>query len=186
MEEHIVVINEKNQILYTLPKLEAHHADTPLHRAFSLFLFNRRGQLLLQQRSQKKKTWPLVWTNSCCGHPMLNETNNDAVKRRLFFELHISQADIFEVIPNYRYRAEMNGIVENELCPVFIGFTEQEPRPNTDEIASIRWIYWQDWLQEVEKNAEAYSIWCREETKLLETNDTLHFLKQKFCNVFSA
>lgn len=168
--DHVVLVDKQNKVLGTAPKLETHNKNTPLHRAFSLFLFNSKGQLLLQQRSSKKKTWPLVWSNSCCGHPMLNESNIDAIKRRLEFELGMETEKVYEILPNFSYRAEKDGIVENEICPVFVGFTDKKPIINKDEVEDVRWISWQDFLNEVKQKPETYSVWCEEEAKLLEKN----------------
>jgi len=145
--DYVVLVNNQNKVLGTAPKLATHNANTPLHRGFSLFLFNSKGKLLLQQRSHLKKTWPLIWSNSCCGHPMLNETNIDAVKRRAEFELGIKLDEVHEILPNFSYKAEMKGIVENEICPVFISFTEKNPIPNKEEVENIRWIKWENFLK---------------------------------------
>ena len=170
MKDYVILVNEKNEPLGTMEKLEAHSHKTPLHRAFSLFLFNSKGELLLQQRSRKKKTWPLVWSNSVCGHLRIDEDPIAAARRRLKFELGISKAEISIALPNYRYRAEKDGIVENEICPVLVGYSEQEPKPNSSEIEEIKWIPWKNWLLELEKNADNYSPWCVEETQLLIKN----------------
>lgn len=167
MKDYVVLVNEKNEPLGTQEKLAVHSDQTPLHRGFSLFLFNKENELLLQQRSAKKKTWPGVWTNSCCGHPMLDESPIAAAKRRLLFELGIQHAKLSMAIPDYRYRFEKDGIVENEICPVMIGYSEAQPIPNPDEVQSIKWIPWQEWIAETKKNPNSYSPWCVEETKLL-------------------
>lgn len=177
--EHIVLIDKQNKVLGTAPKLAVHNVNTPLHRGFSLFLFNSKRELLLQQRSHKKKTWPLIWSNSCCGHPMLNEKNENAVKRRLKFELGIDSAKIYEILPNFSYKAELNGIIENELCPVFIGFTDQKLIINRGEIENIRWIKWLDFLKEIKRKPGFYSIWCEQEAKLLEKNEEFLQLYEK-------
>lgn len=169
-KENIVLVDKKNNVLGTAPKLEAHNKNTPLHRAFSLFLFNFKGELLLQQRSKKKKTWPGVWSNSCCGHLILNEENINAVKRRTYFELGIKLKKIYEILPDFSYTAEMNGIVENEICPVFVSFTDKKPIINKYEVENIRWISWQDFLNEIKQKLGNYSIWSEEEAKLLAKN----------------
>jgi isopentenyl-diphosphate Delta-isomerase len=175
VQDYVVLVNEQNEVLGTADKLETHNHQTPLHRGFSVFLFDAKGNLLLQQRSSKKKTWPLVWSNSCCGHPQLDETSIAAAKRRLVFELGITDAQLTVVLPDYRYQFEKDGIYENEFCPVMIGFTKQQPKINLDEVAAIKWIPWQDWLQEVENNPQTYSPWCVEETKLLKQIVTKRF-----------
>ena len=95
MEEKVVLVDEENNVLGEMLKSEVHSDKTPLHRAFSVFLFDENNQLLLQQRSSKKKTWPLIWSNSCCGHPFLDETNETAIKRRCSDELGIQQ--VFDI-----------------------------------------------------------------------------------------
>ncbi|HSA84127.1 MAG TPA: isopentenyl-diphosphate Delta-isomerase [Patescibacteria group bacterium] len=167
MKDYVVLVTDSNEVLGTMEKLKAHSSDTPLHRAFSVFLFNTQGELLLQQRSHKKKTWPLVWSNSVCGHLRLKETPLAAAKRRLQFELGIKKAELSVALPDYRYRAEKDGIVENEICPVLVGYTDETPAPNSDEIEAIKWIPWKKWLVEIEKHPEGYSPWCVEETQLL-------------------
>jgi len=168
MNDYVVLVDEENKILGKAPKLFSHNANTPLHRGFSVFLFNSKGKLLLQQRSEKKKTWPLVWSNSCCGHPMFSESSEDAARRRLEFELRIRDAEIHMVLPKYRYKFEHKEVVENEICPVMVAFSDQVPSPNLEEVKSIKWISWKDWLREVSANPEKYSEWCVEETSLLE------------------
>jgi isopentenyl-diphosphate delta-isomerase len=169
--EEVVLVNEENEVLGTALKSQVHTANTPLHRAFSIFVFNKNGEVLLQQRSAFKKTWPLVWSNSCCGHPALNESMEAAAKRRLEFELGISlpTSEIHNVLPTYKYRAEKDGIVEHEICPVLIATYNGEISPNPHEIAAIRWVKWQDFLDELKKQND-YSPWCIEESQLLNEN----------------
>lgn len=168
--DYVVLVDRQNKVLGTAPKLETHNENTPLHRGFSLFLFNSKGELLLQQRSHTKKTWPLIWSNSVCGHPMLNESNQDAAKRRLKFELGLNVDNVQVVLPDFSYRAEMNGVVENELCPVMVAFTDEKPKLNSDEVEDIKWLPWQEFVDDVKNNPGKYSMWCEEETKLLEKN----------------
>jgi len=172
MEEIVVLVNDNNEVIGTAPKATVHTAATPLHRGFSLFLFNSRGELLLQQRSAQKKTWPLVWSNSVCGHPMMNELASDAAKRRLAFELGMERGAIYEILPDYRYRAEHEGIVENELCPVLVGFSDEEPLPRSDEVEATRWVAWKAFLEELKRGDPPYSPWCVEEALLLEKDRT--------------
>lgn len=178
--DHVVLVDNQNKVLGTAPKLETHNENTPLHRGFSVFLFNKKGDLLLQQRSHTKKTFPLIWSNSVCGHPMLNESNVDAAKRRLFYELGINDVEVFEIIYDYRYRVEMNGIWENEICPILVCFTDKKPVVNKDEIEDIRWIKWKDFLKEIEEKNKIYSLWSKEEAKLLATNEEFLQLYEKF------
>jgi len=179
-EDYIVLVDKQNKVLGTAPKLATHNANTPLHRAFSLFIFNSKGKLLLQQRSSKKKTWPLIWSNSCCGHPMLNELNADAAKRRAKFELGIEIKSFYEILPNFSYKAELNGIVENEICPVIIAFSDKKPSINKNEVEKIRWIKWDDFLNEINVKPGFYSVWCEQEAKLLGKNKLFLELYKKY------
>lgn len=171
MKEHVVLVDEENNVLGTMPKSEVHGVGTPLHRAFSAFIFKGKN-LLLQQRSRKKKTWPLVWSNSCCGHPALNETNVEAAKRRLKDELGLHIVSLEEAAP-YRYKAARDGVMENEICPIIIGKTDKEPNPNPDEVEATRWTPWEEFVRETEEHPERYSIWCVEEVAILKNNEKL-------------
>lgn len=167
MEELVVLVDEENNVLGTMPKVEAHQAQTPLHRAFSLFLFNPQKELLLQQRSGKKKTWPLVWSNSCCGHPGFGEENEDAIRRRLKEELGLKKINILGSLP-YRYCFSKDGIMENEICPVFFGTTDENPDINPEEVETTRWVIWTDFMEEInDDSAEVFSPWCKEQARLL-------------------
>ncbi len=170
MEELVVLVDEHNKALGTAEKSAVHTTDTPLHRGFSLFLFNSKNELLLTKRAKHKKTFPGVWTNTVCGHPGPEERVVVAAKRRLNQELGIRNQDIkdlHEVAP-YRYRfADRNGIVENEICPILIAYADADPKPNEEEIEGWKWIRWEEFLKEIERNPAAYSPWCREEAALI-------------------
>jgi isopentenyl-diphosphate delta-isomerase type 1 len=183
MKNYVVLVTEENKELGTLPKLEAHNKNTPLHRGFSVFLFNESRELLLQQRSSKKKTWPDTWSNSCCGHPKMNETPIDAAKRHLKYELGIHAPDITMILPDYRYRFKKDGIVENEICPVMVAYSPEKPNPNPDEVREIKLIQWKKWLREIEKRPDFYSPWCVEETLLLNKSKKFRSLLNKFFDV---
>jgi len=159
-DDMVVLVDEDNNPIRTEQKLIAHNGYTQLHRAFSVFLFNSKGELLLQQRAFGKKTWPGVWSNSCCGHVMLHETVAAAAKRRVKYELGLSGIDLKLALPDFRYIAEMNGIVENEICPVFIGFTDKEPQPNPEEVAAVRWQPWEEFLADARRPDTELSPWC--------------------------
>lgn len=176
----VVLVDESNRVLGTAPKIETHNAGTPLHRGFSVFLFNNKGELLLQQRSRTKKTFPLVWSNSCCGHPRLNESSVDAAKRHLEYELGIKNADVLEIISDYRYKVSMNGIFENEICPILICFTNQKEIPNKDEVENIKWVPWKTFLAEIKDESKGYSLWSREEAWLLSKNKKFQKLFEKY------
>ena len=167
--EYVVLVDEQDRQTGTAPKETIHTLDTPLHRAFSLFLFNGKKQLLLQQRSGLKKTWPLVWSNSCCGHPLPGESYESAVKRRALFELGISLNSVIKV-SDYRYSFTKDGVMENEICPIFTGFFHGTVQPNKDEVQSVQWIDWYDWIKATRQFPERYSPWCIEETQIMNEN----------------
>lgn len=177
-DDMVVLVDESNTAIGTAEKLPTHDANTPLHRAFSVFLFNEKGELLLQQRAATKKTWPLVWSNSCCGHVMLHEDTVDAAKRRLKFELGMRGIELHCLLPDYRYRAEKDGVVENEICPVFVGFTSREPRANAAEVESVRWLDWNEFLARCADGESELSPWSIEEARLLSE-------KLEFQQIFS-
>jgi isopentenyl-diphosphate delta-isomerase len=180
MQDYVILCDEQGNRLGTAPKSEIHTDHTPLHLAFSIFLFRSNGDLLLQQRSHKKKTWPLMWANSCCGHQKLEETLEQTALNRVAFELGITEASLQVMLPDFRYRCERDGIVENEICPVLVGTTTQEPQTNPDEAEMYRWISWEDWLQEIKTNPEPYAYWCIKETEELLSKDVFIKLLSKF------
>lgn len=159
MEEFVVLVNDKNEQIGTMPKLEAHNAATPLHRAFSSYVFNEKGEFLLTQRALSKKVWPGIWTNSCCGHPGPDERTEDALVRRLDYELGLKPLATDLALPDFRYRVELNGIVENEICPVYLVRVDKEPVPNDLEVEAYRWVKWATYLENIEKHPDAYSEW---------------------------
>ena len=168
--ETVVLVDADNNVIGTAAKRDVHHSSTPLHRGFSVFIFDRRGRLLLQQRAFSKRTWPGVWSNSCCGHPTLNETSEAAAARRLEFELGLTNIDLTSVLPDFRYRAEKNGIVENEICPVFIGFTDKQPVPNSDEVEATKWVDWYEFIASLDDPATDMSPWAVMEVRELLSN----------------
>ncbi|HEX4722632.1 MAG TPA: isopentenyl-diphosphate Delta-isomerase [Pseudonocardiaceae bacterium] len=160
--EHVILLDGTGNAIGTADKATVHHADTPLHLAFSCYLFDRRGRLLLSRRALAKKTWPGVWTNSCCGHPAPGEDMADAIHRRLRDELGVTATELSLVLPRFRYRAVMaDGVVENEMCPVFLARTDDEPAPNPDEVADTRWTPWDELVDQVGTGAQPISPWAR-------------------------
>ncbi|HBJ2695385.1 TPA: isopentenyl-diphosphate Delta-isomerase, partial [Salmonella enterica subsp. enterica serovar Typhimurium] len=139
-EEHVVLLDEQDKPSGTLEKYAAHTLNTPLHLAFSCWLFNEDGQLLVTRRSLSKKAWPGVWTNSVCGHPQQGETTEEAIIRRCRFELGVEITDLTPVYPHFSYRAtDPNGIVENEVCPVFAARATSVLQVNSEEVMDYQW-----------------------------------------------
>lgn len=169
-DEMLVYVEGDGTPISTEAKSLVHHGATKLHLAFSIFLFNKRGELLLQQRALTKKTWPGVWSNTCCGHVMLHEKSASAARRRLKFELGMSGIELYEILPDFRYRAEKDGVVENEICPVFIGFTDKAPFPNPDEVEATKYLEWSEFLSLASDPSGGISPWARDEAELLEKN----------------
>jgi isopentenyl-diphosphate Delta-isomerase len=167
--EPVVLVSEDNEPIGLMEKAQVHGSNTPRHRGFSLFLFRPNGALLLQQRGAQKVAWPLVWSNSCCGHLLPSETPVQAVIRRAHYELGISLKadDIIPAAPDYRYRFERDGIVENEICPVFIAITDQPIVPNATEIEAVQWVGWHEFISSLEGNSLGLSPWCVEESQLI-------------------
>ena len=161
--ELVVLLDEDGQAIGTADKAGVHHADTPLHLAFSCYLFDDAGNVLETQRALHKRTFPGVWTNSCCGHPAPGEPLDDAVRRRVEQELGTSVTDLRLVLPRFRYRAEQDGVVENEMCPVFVGSASGGVSPDPDEVGEARWEPWQPFRAAVLDGTRAVSVWCREQ-----------------------
>src|SRR4051812_7284535 len=120
-EDLVVLLDDAGDPCGTAPRATVHDSATPLHLAFSCYLFDADGRVLLTRRAVTKRTWPGVWTNSFCGHPRPDEPVAEAVVRYAAHELGTTIADLSCVLPDFRYRAvDPTGIVENEICPVFL------------------------------------------------------------------
>lgn len=177
--EHVVLIDESNAVLGTMPKAEVHHESTPLHRGFSLFVFNYRGEVLSQQRSAKKKIFPLVWTDSVSGHPQLGETNEAAARRRVRQELGMELSFVEEIAP-YRYEVFHDGVLENEICPILVGVTDRDVGTiDRNEIAAVRWVAWDGFRKDMEANQESYSPWCIDQARILEQHPRFRELVER-------
>jgi isopentenyl-diphosphate Delta-isomerase len=138
--ELVVLLDDGGREIGTAPKSTVHGTDTALHLAFSCHVMDEEGRVLVTRRALGKRTWPGVWTNSFCGHPRPGESMIDAVERRAAFELGLELADVELALPDFRYRAtDASGIVEHEVCPVFIARTRREPVLNPDEVMDARW-----------------------------------------------
>ena len=141
--ELVVLLDEGGRAVGTAPKAEVHHRDTPLHLAFSCYVIDPAGRVLLARRALGKATWPGMWSNSCCGHPLPDEPLAAAVRRRLADELGIGGVVVEPILPRFRYRAAMpNGTVEHEVCPVFraLAAAGTVPHPNPDEVCGTAWV----------------------------------------------
>lgn len=165
--EEVVLLDHSGQVIGRADKTRIHTRNTPLHSAFSIFLFNCSGQMLVQQRAWSKRTWPGIWSNACCGHPAPGETIKAAARRRLAQELGLRDIGLQLALPDFRYRAEYLGIVENEICPVFIGLCHREPHAAREEVAATTWIDWQAFADEDPIYAD-FSPWSKWEAAQLK------------------
>jgi isopentenyl-diphosphate delta-isomerase len=160
--ERVVLLDEAGHEIGSAPKATTHHADTPLHLAFSCYVFDGEGQLLMTQRAHGKATFPGVWTNSFCGHPAPGEDIVEAVQRRAKQELGLSLQDLRLVVPAFRYQATMeNGVRENELCPVFTAtVTGADVTADPAEVAAVEWVPWTRLRDEIVAGTRDVSVWC--------------------------
>ena len=158
--ELVVLPDEDGRAVGTADKAGVHHADTPLHLAFSCYLFDGEGNVLVTRRALHKRTFPGVWTNSCCGHPAPGEPLEDAVRRRVEQELGTTVTDLRLVLPRFRYRAEQEGVVENEMCPVFVATTRDAVRLDPEEVDDHEWVDWPSFRAGVLDGSRDVSVWC--------------------------
>ena len=141
--ELVVLLDERRRPAGTAEKAGVHTRDTPLHLAFSCYVTDGDGALLLTRRAVTKRTWPGVWTNSACGHPGPDEPVEAAVARRVRQELGLEIDDLRPAVPDFAYRAvDASGVVENEVCPVFTAVARGEVRPDPAEVEEWRWVPW--------------------------------------------
>ncbi len=176
-EELILVDRDDNETGY-MSKADAHDGGGVLHRAFSVFLFNEQGELLLQQRAHGKRLWGGYWSNTCCSHPRRGETLDIATSRRLRDELNID-ADL-EHVYWFCYEAAFGDSgSENELCHVFLGRAPDEIRANDSEIAGLRYISAEELEEEFEEHPERYTPWFRQEWQ--ELTSTYREQLQRYC-----
>ena len=167
MTEYVVLVDELDNKVGLMEKMEAHINPT-LHRAFSIFIFNSKNEMLLQQRALSKYHTPGLWTNTCCSHPRDGESLHDATKRRLQEEMGM-QCELKEAF-SFIYKADvMQGLVEHEFDHVFIGTSDDLPIINKDEVESFRYDTIEN-KADIERNPQNYTAWFKIAfDKLLET-----------------
>ena len=158
--ESVVLLDDTGRAQGVADKAATHTGQTPLHLAFSCYVFNQAGQFLLTRRAESKRVFPGVWTNSCCGHPAPAEAVAGAVRRRLAQELGITVPSVTLLLPRFRYRAEMDGVVENEMCPVFMTRWDGPLAPDPAEVADAKWVDWADFRHQVQTGEQPISPWC--------------------------
>ena len=164
--EELILVDDQDREIGFLDKARAHEGTAVLHRAFSLFIFNRRGELLLQRRADGKRLWPGFWSNSCCSHPRRGETMAVATQRRLRQELGIETA--LEFVYRFQYHAQFDADgAERELCWVYLGQSDEAPRINALEIAEWRYVAADRLEQELAESPEAFTPWFKLEWQRL-------------------
>ncbi|NBL64869.1 isopentenyl-diphosphate Delta-isomerase [Flavobacterium sp. NST-5] len=158
-EEKVILVNEKDEQIGLMPKLEAHEKAV-LHRAFSIFILNENNQVMLQQRAANKYHSPLLWTNTCCSHQREGETNLQAGNRRLQEEMGFS-TELKELF-HFIYKAPFdNGLTEHELDHVMIGYYNEAPKINKDEAESWKWMDIDGIKIDLKENPENYTAWFK-------------------------
>ena len=165
--EELVLVDSQNAVLGTAPKDLCHDGEGMLHRAFSIFVFNKKMELLLQKRATEKHLWPGFWSNSCCSHPSLNESMISATTRRLDQELGIKGFQFSELYC-FEYRASYLDLgSEHELCSVLICRSDDELAINRAEISAVRWVNMPRLEEEIENHPERFTPWFKLEVKQL-------------------
>ncbi len=163
-EEWVVLCARDGSAAGTAPKATVHHRDTPLHLAFSCYVFDPAGRVLVTRRAYDKRTFPGLRTNSCCGHPAPGEGMSIAVRRRLRQELGIVPTELQLILPTFRYRATAaDGTVENELCPVYRArTTEAQVTVDPTEVGEAWWVPWAEFAAQVDAT-DPLSSWSAQQ-----------------------
>jgi isopentenyl-diphosphate delta-isomerase len=170
-EEQVILVNELDQQIGLMPKLEAHEKAI-LHRAFSVFVLNDKNEIMLQQRAHQKYHSPLLWTNTCCSHQRDGETNIQAGNRRLFEEMGFD-TELKELF-HFIYKAPFdNGLTEHELDHVMIGYYNGEPLINREEVEDWKWMKIEDIKEDMLLNPEIYTVWFK-----IIFDEFYHFLEE--------
>lgn len=170
-EEQVILVNELDQQIGLMPKLEAHEKAI-LHRAFSVFILNDKNEIMLQQRAHQKYHSPLLWTNTCCSHQRDGETNIQAGSRRLYEEMGF-KTELKELF-NFIYKAPFdNGLTEHELDHVMIGYYNDEPIINPEEVESWKWMKIEDIQSDMILNPDLYTVWFK-----IIFDEFYHFLEE--------
>lgn len=158
-EEKVILVNENDEPIGLMEKLEAHEKAV-LHRAFSVFVLNDKNEVMLQQRAHHKYHSPLLWTNTCCSHQREGETNIQAGTRRLFEEMGFT-TELKELF-HFIYKAPFdNGLTEHELDHVMIGYYNEAPKINPDEVESWKWMSIEAIRDDIQTQSENYTVWFK-------------------------
>lgn len=157
--EKVVMVTSLDEVIGTIKKVEAHRCGI-LHRAVSVFIFNSKGEWLLQQRSANKYHSPLLWSNTSCTHPQLEEGYLQAAHRRLVQEMGICTQ--LRPVSHFIYRVVLgNGFYEHELDYLFVGFSDEIPQLNDNEVVAYRYLSFEALEQEIESHPEHFTAWFK-------------------------
>ncbi len=159
MYEEVILVDESDTAIGSMEKMEAHKKGL-LHRAFSVFIFNGDGKLLLQQRALTKYHSAGLWTNSCCSHPRPNENLLTAAKRRLFEEMGLDTELIYKTAFVYRSSFD-NGLIEHEYDHIYVGVTEKDPIINKEEVEAYAWKNIDAIKKEIEIFPDKFTTWFK-------------------------
>jgi len=165
--EELILVDENDVEIGHLHKDKCHDDDGLLHRAFSLFIFNDEGEVLIQRRSAQKRLWPLYWANSCCSHPRRGEEMDEAVRRRLYQELGMRSDPLFLYKFIYHAHYEDQG-AEHELCWVYIGRSSDPVRANPNEVSEWKYMAPTQLDQELKNSPDNFSPWIRLEWETMQ------------------
>lgn len=159
MSNQVVLVNENDDEIGLMPKLEAHQKGA-LHRAFSVFIFNTKGEILLQQRAFGKYHSEGLWSNTCCSHPYPNESTLNGAKRRLYEEMGIHSPLNF--LYSFQYQAAVdNGLIEHELDHIFWAISDETPEINVEEVLDYKYISSQELSEDMVRNPGNYTEWFK-------------------------
>jgi isopentenyl-diphosphate delta-isomerase len=158
-EEQVILVNEKDEQIGLMPKMEAHEKAL-LHRAFSVFVFNDKNELMIQQRALEKYHSPGLWTNTCCSHQREGESNIEAGKRRLQEEMGFS-TELKDTV-SFIYKAPFdNGLTEHEFDHILVGYYNEEPNLNPEEAHAYKWMSLEDLKKDMKDNPKIYTAWFK-------------------------
>ncbi|MBM6405306.1 isopentenyl-diphosphate Delta-isomerase [Phycicoccus sp. CSK15P-2] len=167
-DDRVVLVDDAGEAVGTASKSSAHHDATPLHLAFSCYVVDDAGRLLVTTRAASKPSFPGVLTNTVCGHPRPGEDLETAVRRRARDELGVELVDLRLVLPHFRYRAAMGDVVEHELCPVYVARAASTGLgPDPAEVDDAAWLPWESFAADVLTGRRSVSPWCAEQVPLL-------------------
>jgi isopentenyl-diphosphate delta-isomerase len=158
MKEYVILVDEKDNEVGLMEKMEVHRKGL-LHRAFSVLLFNSKGEMLLQKRAANKYHSAGLWTNACCSHPRPGEKMDDAVRRRLKEEMGIDAQPTYAY--KFLYKIKLQDVIEYEFDHVFVGQFDEEPLPNVNEVQDWKYENLASVKEDVLRNPEAYTYWFR-------------------------